>query len=319
MENKKIFIFGGSGSLGIKLTEKYIKNNIIINYSRDEYKHWVNENQFNNKNLQNIIGNVRDKSKINISLIQNNPNIIIIASALKHIERCEYESYECIQTNIIGVQNILESIHNNLDKLTKLETVIFISTDKACNPINLYGLCKACCEKIMIEKSKKISAIKFISVRYGNVLNSKGSIIPFLKGLKSKKYLTITDNKMTRFIMTLEQSCNLIEYAINNGDSGDIIIPNLISMRIRDTFEIFSELYSKPIKVIGNRPGEKFYETLINKTESRMVAFKNHYYHLKPYYKNPINTDKYEEFNSNNCKILSKDELKNYLEKEELL
>ena len=169
---------------------------------------------------------------------------------MKHIDKCEYESNECLNTNIVGPQNLVNLIENFKKDLTNLECCCFISTDKACNPVNMYGMSKAISELLFVEKSKYISDIKFVCVRYGNVLNSHGSIIPMLHkmGKNPGKIFKLTDNRMTRFVMTLEQSVRLIEEAIINGDNGDIVIPKLVSCNIKDLLEIFSELYSKPIK-----------------------------------------------------------------------
>lgn len=311
--NNTILIFGGSGSLGNALIKKYIKNNIIYVYSRDENKHWKMSLEYkNNINLKFIIGDIRDNQKIKQTLIRINPNIIIIASALKHIDRCEFETNESINTNLIGTQNIL----NNIEELnlSNLKTTCFISTDKACSPVNVYGMCKALSETLIIEKAKYIKNKKFVSVRYGNVLNSRGSIIPVLHEIgenKNHEYFKLTDDKMTRFIMTLEESVNLIEYAILNAESGDVVIPKLKSMKIVELIELFSQKYNKPIKVIGLRPGEKMHESLINHTQYFRTIEKDNYYLIKPYFNCNMKTDIYD-YNSGE-KQISKEELKNYL------
>jgi UDP-glucose 4-epimerase len=323
MENKVIFVFGGTGSLGYELNMRYKDNNIIYNFSRDECKHWEMKLCFNSHpNIRFIIGNVGDKEIVNQSLKRINPNIIIIASAMKHIDQCEVNTYESLKTNLIGTQNILDSIENNIGTLNKLETVIFVSSDKACSPINNYGMCKALSESLVIEKAHYIPSIKFINVRYGNVLNSRGSIIPLLHKIgndSEKECFTITSNDMTRFVMTLEQSVNLIDYAINHGETGDTIIPKLISMNIKDLAEIFSEKYGKPIKIIGLRSGEKLLESLINDTQSGRIVVNGDYTHIKSAIKYPniINL----EVRDYNSKInpLNKDELKEYLTKIKLL
>ena len=179
--NEKILIYGGSGSLGNEIIQRYISKNTIVNFSRDENKHWAMELKYKSPNLSNIIGDIRDENKVKNSLIRVNPTIIIIASALKHINKCEYEGHECVETNIIGVRNVLDNIESHLDQLTILKYVCFISTDKACSPVNVYGMCKSICEASMVEKSKYIKRVKFVTVRYGNVLNSRGSIIPILE------------------------------------------------------------------------------------------------------------------------------------------
>lgn len=315
IENKKIMIFGGSGSLGNKLIETYLQTNTIINYSRDENKHWLMELKYKSKNLSNIIGDIRDFDKVQQSIIRTKPDIIIVAAALKHIDRSEYEINECWDTNGKGLQNVLKTIEvNNLD-LQNLETVCFISTDKACSPVNAYGMTKAICETLVVEKSLYVPNIKFVCVRYGNVLNSRGSIIPILeqKGQDPEcKNFTLTHPNMTRFIMTLEDSVKLIEYAIIHGENGQIVIPKLQAMYIKDMMELFSEKYNKPIVTTGMRSGERMYEALLNDTQTLRTLDKGEYYHIKPSYTKELVTDIGYQYDSNQ-NILSKEELKAYL------
>ena len=286
MENKTILIFGGSGSLGKTIIKRYMDKNQIINFSRDENKHWEMELEFKTTKLTNVIGDVKDKEKIIQTLRRFSPTHIIIASALKHIDRCEYDANECINTNILGIKNVLDSIETIGCK--ELETVCFISTDKACSPINIYGMSKALCEQMMVEKSRYIRDKKFVVVRYGNVLNSRGSIIPILeqkgKDVNCKEFI-LTDERMTRFVMTLNDSVDLIEYAMVKGESGEIVIPRLGAMRLVDLMAIFSEKYSKPVKVVGLRVGEKIHESLINETQAMRSEKRGIYYHIKPTYK----------------------------------
>jgi UDP-N-acetylglucosamine 4,6-dehydratase len=316
--NKKILIIGGTGFLGYKLTERYKDNNQVYLMSRDESKHWKMTIDFNNHpNINFVIGDIRDSNKIRQTLLRVKPNIIILAAAMKHIDKCEYESNECINTNILGTQNVLNEIEFNQSQLQDLETVCFVSTDKACSPVNIYGMAKAVSECLMVEKSKYINNIKFVCVRYGNVLNSTGSIIPILHKLgqnEEVKEFTLTDERMTRFVMTYEQSLDLIENAIFNGESGDIVIPKLISCNIIDMFEIFSEIYNKPVKIGKLRPGEKILESLINETQSmRLTIDDKGYMYIKPCYKNFLtNNDFVKDYNST-INPLSKEELRKYL------
>jgi UDP-N-acetylglucosamine 4,6-dehydratase len=316
MENKVILVFGGSGSLGHKLIDRYLENNTIYVYSRDECKHWKMSISYKkHPNLHFVIGDIRDLMKVNQTILRVNPNVIIIASALKHIDRCEYETNECISTNLLGTQNILNSIEllqNNI----KLEKVCFVSTDKACSPVNIYGMCKAVSECLMIEKSKFIKNIKFVTVRYGNVLNSRGSIIPKLHEIgqnnEYKKY-TVTDVRMTRFVMTLDQSVDLIQHALDYGESGDVVIPKLISCKIIDLIEIFSEKYNKPIEIGELRPGEKLLESLINETQSmRLIKGEKGYMFIKPPYRNIMVDSEVKDYNSK-LNPLIKEDLKQYL------
>lgn len=321
IREKTIIIFGGSGSLGNKLIETYLKNNKIVNFSRDENKHWLMELKYKSANLSNIIGDIRDFDKVHQSIIRTNPDIIIVAAALKHIDRCEYEINECLATNIIGLQNVLKAVEVSRLNLANLKTFCFISTDKACSPVNAYGMSKAICETLVVEKSKYVHDINFICVRYGNVLNSRGSIIPILEN-KGKdpecKEFTLTHPNMTRFIMTLEDSVKLIEYAILNGNTGEIVIPKLRAMYIKDLIEIFSKKYNKPIRTTGIRSGERMYETLINDTQSLKTVVGDKYYHIIPSYnKDLVNKDPFEY--SSKQEILTKDELQNYLTSVNLL
>ena len=321
--NKKILIIGGTGSLGNKLTDRYLDNNELYLYSRDESKHWnMGIDYKNHKNLNFIIGNINDKYKIRQILLRYNFDIIILAAALKHIDKCEFESNECINTNLLGTQTVLNEIENNIKLLSNLKKVCFVSTDKACSPINIYGMSKAISESLMVEKSKYINNIKFVCVRYGNVLNSRGSIIPMLHKIgknKEIKSYKLTDKRMTRFVMTLDQSVNLIEHALLYAESGDIVIPELISCKIIDLIEIFSEIYEKPIIEDKLRSGEKMLESLINETQSmRLVSGSDGYMYIKPVYKDIMINNNIKDYNSK-INPLNKNELKKYLKKLELL
>ena len=316
--NKKILIFGGTGSLGNKLNERYIDNNVIYNFSRDEHKHWKMRIKFKNHKSQHfIIGNVSDRIRVKESIKRVNPHIIIIACAMKHIEQCEVNTNESLNTNMLGTKYILDSIEDDINSLSNLETVLFVSSDKACSPINNYGMAKALSETFLIEKSNFVKNIKFINVRYGNVLNSNGSIIPRLHVMgkdDNYKEFYLTHEKMTRFVMTLDQSVDLIEYALLNGDSGDTVISELISLNVKDLIEIFSEKYNKKIKVTGLRPGEKLLESLINKTQSGRLEKNGKYTHIKSVfnYKKKIDSDNLKDYNST-INPLTKTQLKEYL------
>ena len=317
MENQKILIIGGTGSLGKKLIERYLPKNIIYVYSRDEAKHWeISLAYSRHPNLRFIIGDIRDAEKIQQTLLRYQPDIVLLLAALKHIDRCEYETNECIATNITGTKNVLNVIET-FQTVLKVKTVCFVSTDKACSPVNIYGMAKAVSECLMIEKAKEVPSVKFVTVRYGNVLNSRGSIIPTLHDIGQNtnyKHYTITDRRMTRFVMTLDQSVDLIEHAVTKAESGDIVIPKLISCRIVDLMEIFSEKYNKPIMDGDLRPGEKMLESLINETQSmRLVFGEDGYMYIKPPYKNIMITN--NEIKDYNSKLnpLSKEELRTYL------
>jgi len=238
---------------------------------------------------------------------------VIIASALKHIDRCEYEVREAHLTNCQGVGNVLDAVNKN----GGTEKVVFISTDKACSPINTYGITKALAEKLVIENAYKMKHTKCVIVRYGNILNSRGSIIPILHNLGSKDVpYVLTHEDMTRFLMTQEQSVQLINYAILKGESGDIVIPKLAAMRIKDLMEIFGEKYNKPVVLGSVRPGEKLAESLINDNEVLRTNERNLYYVIKPDYNmGTLNFQNDLDFTTYNSAqdVLSKEDLKDYL------
>ena len=321
-QNKKILLFGGSGSLGNKFIEKHIPNNQITNYSRDECKHWSMSLKYKTDNLKFIIGDIRDYQNVASAILREQPHIIIIMAALKHIDRCEYAIDECIKTNSIGPINVVNAVEKNNDRLTNLEVVVMVSTDKACEPTNVYGMAKALAESAIVEKSLYVSNRKFVNIRYGNVLNSRGSIIPILheKGNDPDvKEFTLTHEDMTRFVMTLEQSVELIEYAAEFGESGDTVIPKLISLKLVDLMQIFSEKYNKPVKVTGLRPGEKMLESLISETQAmRLIKKDNGYMHIKPPYQNLLVLDDVHNYNSK-INPLSKEELFEYMNRLGLL
>lgn len=323
MNDKTIMVFGGTGSLGYEITKRYMDDNTIYNFSRDECKHWNMKLDFNNnKNLNFIIGDIINKNKVENSILRVDPDIVIIAAAMKHVDQCEINQEQCLNTNMLGVKNILDVVELNKDKL-KLHTVLFVSTDKACSPINTYGMAKAISEQLLIEKAHYIKSINFLNIRYGNVLNSRGSIIPLLhnigKDVRKDNFL-ITHEDMTRFVMTLEQSVDLIEYAILNGESGDTIIPELISMKVVDILNIFSKKYNKPIKNSGIRPGEKMLESLINPTQAGRIVKKGKYYHIKSIFdfNKSISSNDLVDYNSK-MNPLTRDQLETFLNEHGLL
>jgi UDP-N-acetylglucosamine 4,6-dehydratase/5-epimerase len=323
IRDKRILVFGGSGSLGTKFIETYGNNednNKIYVFSRDENKHWLLSQKEHFKGVRFIIGDVRDSDRVREVLLSVNPHIVIIASAMKHIDRCEFDVNEALLTNTTGIMNVCNNVFLYESLLKKLECVVYISTDKATKPINTYGMTKALSEKIMIEYSKKmsLSSIKFVITRYGNVLNSRGSLIPKLQETKDME-LKLTHADMTRFIMTQEEAVALIEYAIVHGLSGETVIPKLTSMKILDVFELFSELNNKKIIITSIRPGEKLHEELLNEDELRRTFERGQYYILPPSYILD-NTDSsknkcIDKTSYSSCdNLLSKEELETYLD-----
>jgi len=268
-------IFGGTGSLGRKLIERLLPKGDVAVYSRDEAKHWTIRNElsgFIEKSLpwklQFFVGDVRDKTRVEDVIRQYNPDTIIIAAALKQVDTCELSPNESVLTNLIGTQNVIDAV--NKSRFSPGVSVMFVSTDKACAPVNVYGMCKAISERVVTSQARTgLSNVRYLAVRYGNVLESRGSIIPLFKHQCEKgEFLTVTDPEMTRYVMTLDDSVDLIQKAIEFGISGETWIPCLPAMKIGDLADIFSQRYNKPVKVIGLRPGEKKHEDLVNESES---------------------------------------------------
>jgi UDP-glucose 4-epimerase len=267
------FIIGGTGSLGKTLINKLLSpDNQIVVYSRDEAKQWQIKNDLKShadfKNLSFYIGDIRNEDRLKIIIRNTKPDVVICAAALKQIDVCELTPSESILTNLQGTQNLISSLYS-LGVENTVKKVCFVSTDKACAPINVYGMCKAISERLITSECTGGLETEFVCVRYGNVLESRGSIIPLFEfQAKNSKSFTLTDDRMTRFIMTLDEAVDLILRAIEWGNTGETWLPILDAMKILDLAEIYSEIYSKPIEVIGLRPGEKLHEDLLSYTES---------------------------------------------------
>jgi len=280
MLNKKIMIIGGTGALGKTLLSRYVKDNDIIVFSRDEHKHYSLKKRYPNVNF--IVGNVKDKSSLQRAVNLHKPEIIINAAALKHVPICETNIYESVKVNIIGHQNLIDCV---LEAPYDLESLIFISTDKACNPLNVYGMCKFISERLYVDFSINQNRTKVVITRYGNVLESTGSVIPFFKSLlgnKGNDSLPITDHGMTRFLMTLGEAVELIHWANEHPDShGKIVVPKMKSLRITDLAKALSRhIIGEEIQLreVGKRPGEKVHESMISPEESiRTVEFEDYY------------------------------------------
>ncbi len=281
-KNKTILITGGTGFLGRSLVKeilKYSPKSIRV-FSRDELKHHEMESKLGKDyrvdKIRHLIGDVRDYERVLNAT--KGVDILIHAAALKRIDLIEYNVEEAIKTNILGCVNIARASLKN-----KVKKVIFVSTDKACSPINTYGACKFLGERLFLESnySRGSSITKFIVVRYGNVLDSTGSVIPFFKNkIKNNQIIPLTSTKMTRFIITPQQAVELIFNAIFYGQGGEIFVPKLPAMRLPDLIDLLKEEIgtSPPVKVIGLRPGEKIDELMINESESsRTYEFKKMY------------------------------------------
>ncbi len=282
MYNKKnILITGGTGSFGQRFTSFLIKNykpNKIIIFSRDEHKQHAMQtdiNFLNNKMLRFFIGDIRDLDRLKFAT--RDVDIIIHAAALKHVPAAEYNPFEFIKTNIIGAQNIIESAIEN-----KVEKTIALSTDKASSPINLYGATKLCSDKLFVSANnyKGNNKMKFSVVRYGNVLGSNGSVVPIFLSQIEKGLIKITDKRMTRFNITLDEGVKFVHQSLSYMIGSEIFIPKLKSYNILD----MAKAISPNIKLAfsGIRPGEKIHEEMISEHESRNCIEYKSFFILKP-------------------------------------
>ena len=277
LNGKNILITGGTGSFGKKCTEiilrRYKPRRLII-FSRDELKQFEMAQEFPGSKYDCIrffIGDVRDKERLYRAF--NNVDIVIHAAALKQVPTAEYNPFEAVKTNILGAQNVINvAIDQGVKK------VIALSTDKAANPINLYGATKLCSDKLFIAGNSYVGHehSAFSVVRYGNVVGSRGSVIPFFLNCKNNGYLPITDPRMTRFWITLEQGVNFVLACLERMVGGELFVPKIPSMNIMDLAKAIAP--ECETKIIGIRPGEKLHELLITKDDARRtLEFKDHY------------------------------------------
>ena len=268
LNNKTILLTGGTGSFGNEFVKvalkKYKKIKKLIVFSRDELKQYEMSKIYSTKKytcMRYFLGDVRDLSRL--KLASKEVDFIVHAAALKRVDTAEYNPFEYVKTNVLGTQNITECALEN-----KVRKVIFLSTDKAVSPINLYGATKLCAEKITLAANnyKGNNPCAFSVVRYGNVTASRGSVIPFFKEkIAKKEIVSVTDNKMTRFNISLSEGVEMVLWALKNALGNEIIVPKISSLKLMD---IIKALKIKKFKIIGIRPGEKIHEELINSDES---------------------------------------------------
>ena len=279
MNNERILIIGGTGALGGTLAKRYYHNNDIMVVSRNEHKQEAMKVKY--PNVIYRLGDVKDKPSLVRCLYEFKPTVVINTAAVKTVWVCQENSYESVQTNIIGHQNLIDAIQ---ECTHKINTLVFISTDKACKPVNVYGMSKAIAEQLYVNFAKQQSDIKVVMARYGNVLNSTGSIIPIFKnkiqeGIES---LPITDFGMTRFLLTLEQAIDLIEWAYNHPNShGKIAIPKIESLNIVDLAKAIAKACGKEdmkFHKIPIRDGEKLHEEMISEIEFQRTEEFDDYY-----------------------------------------
>lgn len=322
-KNKILLITGGTGSFGNAVLQKFITSDVkeIRIFSRDEKKQDDMRIQYDSDKIKYYIGDVREYSSVTNAMI--GVDYVFHAAALKQVPSCEFYPMEAVRTNIIGTENLLEAAY-----YYDVKKVIVLSTDKAVYPINAMGLSKAMMEKLMIAKSRLLNPEKqsFCATRYGNVMASRGSVIPlFMRQIKDGLPITITDPKMTRFIMTLDESVRLVEFAFNHAKPGDIFVQKAPASTIEDLALALKEIFnvSNKIKIIGTRHGEKLYETLCNREEMAKAIDLGNFYRIpadnrdlnyaKYFAKGEMKASTYEDYHSHNTRRLTIEEIKRIL------
>lgn len=322
-KDKTLLITGGTGSFGNAVLDKFLNTDIkeIRIFSRDEKKQDDMRRLYNNEKIKYYIGDVRDASSIKDAMY--GVDYVFHAAALKQVPSCEFFPMEAVKTNVIGTDNVLTACIDS-----GVKKVICLSTDKAVYPVNAMGTSKAMMEKVLVAKSRNASSKKTVicGTRYGNVMCSRGSVIPlFIEQIKAGKPLTVTNPNMTRFIMSLEEAVDLVMFAFEHGKSGDIMVQKAPACTIKVLAQAVKELFNadNPIKIIGVRHGEKMHETLLSAQEHQVAIDLGEFYRV-PADNRDLNYDKYfiegdneipniEEFNSYNTRILNVDEVKEKL------
>ena len=326
-KNKTILITGGTGSFGHEMTKKLINNNVkeIRIFSRDEKKQDDMRKEFNDKRIKFFIGDIRDEKSVETVVAK--VDYIFHAAALKQVPSCEFYPMEAVKTNILGVENLLSSAIK-----AKVKKIICLSTDKAVYPINAMGVSKSMMEKVITAKSRNSENTDICITRYGNVIYSRGSVVPlFVKQIKNNNQVTATDLNMTRFLMSMNEAIDLVLFAFQNGKNGEIFVRKSPAATIKTIIDSLSIIFNKKpkINIIGPRHGEKFHETLLTKEEQKNSKNYNKYFKIISDNRN-LNYDKYfsrgtkinkmlKDYTSENTKRLSTKEtikiLKNIISK----
>mgnify|MGYP001342746817 FL=1 len=323
-KNKILLISGGTGSFGNAVLRRLLDSDLkeIRILSRDEKKQDDMRKKYNNKKLKFYIGDVRDYGSV-LSAVRG-VNYIFHAAALKQVPSCEFHPIEAVKTNILGTENVLEAAI-----VCSVERVICLSTDKAVYPINAMGISKAMMEKVVVAKSRASESTIICTTRYGNVMASRGSVIPlFVDQIYRGNPITVTDTEMTRFMMTLDDAVNLVLFAFESGQSGDIYVQKAPAVTIGTLAEALTILMKKPehtIDIIGTRHGEKLYETLLSREEMVAVEDLGDYYRVPPDLRD-LNYAKFmdkgeiaisasEDYNSHNTRRLDVEGMKELLMK----
>ena len=323
-KNKTLLITGGTGSFGNAVLRRFLDTDIaeIRIFSRDEKKQDDMRKKYNNSKLKFYIGDVRDyQSILNAT---RGVDFLYHAAALKQVPSCEFHPMEAVKTNVLGTENVLEAAIAN-----GVKRVVCLSTDKAVYPINAMGISKAMMEKVIVAKSRNVDKSKTVicGTRYGNVMASRGSVIPlFVDLIKEGKPLTITDPNMTRFMMTLDDAVDLVLYAFENGNNGDIFVQKAPAATIETLAVALKELMQlpeHPVHIIGTRHGEKLYEALLSREEMVAAEDMGEYYRVPPDLRD-LNYGKYveqgderistiEDYNSHNTERLDTESMKKLL------
>jgi UDP-N-acetylglucosamine 4,6-dehydratase len=328
-KNRTLLITGGTGSFGNAVLRRFLNSDIkeIRIFSRDEKKQDDMRQYYNNAKIKYYIGDVRNYESINSAM--KGVDFVFQAAALKQVPSCEFFPIEAVRTNVLGCENVLNAAMEN-----KVSRVIVLSTDKAVYPINAMGMSKALSEKVMVAMSRSLNGtgIVFCGTRYGNVMASRGSVIPlFTEQIKKGNPLTITDPNMTRYMMTLDDAVDLVLFAFKNGNPGDIFVQKSPACTIEVLAKALLELYKSdnPIKIIGTRHGEKLYETLVNREEMIKAEDLGNFYRI-PADTRDLNYNRFfiegeaqisqmEEYTSHNTSRLNIEETKELLLKLEFI
>ena len=328
--DKTLLITGGTGSFGHAVLERFLNSDIkeIRIFSRDEKKQDDMRHELQDEKIKFYIGDVRDRASVDN--VMQGVDFVFSAAALKQVPSCEFFPMQAVYTNIEGTYNVLESA-----VLHGVKNVVVLSTDKACYPINAMGMSKALMEKVAVAKGRalgKNAKTKICCTRYGNVMASRGSVIPlWIEQIKNKREITITDPAMTRFMMTLEDAVDLVLYAFEHGENGDLFVQKAPAATLNVLAQALKELYQSevPVKIIGTRHGEKLYESLVTREEMAKAIDMGKYYRI-PCDERNLNYDMYfvegqtdmskaEDYHSHNTYRLSVEGMKELLLKVQLI
>lgn len=277
LKGKTILVTGGTGSFGKKFISTVLEQDIkkVIVFSRDELKQYEMAQEFTDSRIRFFIGDVRDKGRLYRAF--DGVDIVIHAAAMKHVGACEYNPFEAVKTNIHGAQNIIEAA---IDR--SVEQVIALSTDKAASPLNLYGATKLASDKLFVAANSYVGEknTRFSVVRYGNVVGSRGSVVPFFNKIKSTGIVPITDDRMTRFWITLDQGVQFVLDSLERMHGGEIFVPKIPSMKVTDLAEAIAP--ECEIEIVGIRPGEKLHEAMITEDDARQTLEYDAFFIIQP-------------------------------------